>query len=1213
MSAIKVVQVNIQHKRTAAINLCRIVQTSTADIALVQEPYFRHGRFYVGNLVNPNFVAFSKEGMTNPRIMPRACILLSNAINGSLVPSLTTRDICVVLINVKVGNVDKQYVYCSAYFPHDMASPTEDFKKVVSHCDKNNLPLIVGSDANAHHIVWGSSDINPRGLDLMEYLCSTNLNILNIGNIPTFVKSNREEVLDITLCTNKITHEVNNWRVSEEESLADHRFIFFDHMNGCMEIFRFRNPRNTDWSVYTDTLASKFHGYQPSIEGPDDLDDVVEITTSNIIEAFEEACPLRTIKSTRGTPWWNTELSKLRKMCRRAWNRRRTEGVDAFKLARKAYKKALKSAERQGWKNLCTNVSSVNETSRLNKVLAKSNDFQVNCIRDEAGNFSNDDDEVLENLFRIHFPGCLDLEPFINPDHFSAHFESWATARRLVTPESIKWALNSFSPYKTPGADGIYPCLLQKGFDYFKNILKQIFVCSLATGYIPKSWREINVKFIPKGGRATYDEAKSFRPISLSSFMLKCLERIIDHNIRSESLSRHPLHEMQHAYQRGKSTITLLHHVVHDIEKAFSQKQSCLGVFLDIEGAFDNVSFNAIIEAALFHGVPSVIASWIHEMLKNRYLNSSLRRAYIRKQCIKGCPQGGVLSPLLWNLVADGLLRKLNSLGFPSYGFADDYLTMIVGLCVNTIFDLMQQALREIEEWCSEIGLSVNPNKTTLVLFTNKRRITGVRPLCFFGSEVCVTDQVKYLGVILDSKLNWSAHIDFRIKKACMAFGQCRRTIGKSWGLKPKYIYWIYTAIVRPILAYGCLVWWQKGEMRTIQTKLNHLQRMCLMALSGAFSSTPTAALEALFNIRPLQIFLKQEAYSCAYRFQANGLWYHDPNNNSSHTRLWSHIITWDKFVLAPSDVTLPISFPNSDLNISFPLRSEWTSGYVERTISNNIIVFTDGSLLDGKAGAGVYSQELRLQQSYSLGTYCTVFQAEIFAIICGVQGALQQKVMGKIIYFCSDSQAAIKAIGSNNSRSKLVIACRTQLEELSSVNAVHLLWVPGHSNIAGNEWADELARNGASIDFVGPEPAVPISVCWIKQKICSWALSEHNRLWADLDTCRQTKLFLSGLSPKVSNYLLNLSKNNCSTLVRTITGHCNLNYHLANIQRAESFACDLCEADYGTPFHLICSCPAIAQLRYKIFGHHLLDESNYKNLDLKNILQFISRCGKEL
>ena len=64
----------------------------------------------------------------------------------------------------------------------------------------------------------------------------------------------------------------------------------------------------------------------------------------------------------------------------------------------------------------------------------------------------------------------------------------------------------------------------------------------------------------------------------------------------------------------------------------------------------------------------------------------------------------------------------------------------------------------------------------------------------------------------------------------------------------------------------------------------------------------------------------------------------------------------------------------------------------------------------------------------------------------------------------------------------------------MSIINAVNLVWVPGHSGIFGNEWADELARKGAETDFVGPEPALPISSCWIKQKIRSWAFSEHAR-----------------------------------------------------------------------------------------------------------------------
>ena len=61
---------------------------------------------------------------------------------------------------------------------------------------------------------------------------------------------------------------------------------------------------------------------------------------------------------------------------------------------------------------------------------------------------------------------------------------------------------------------------------------------------------------------------------------------------------------------------------------------------------------------------------------------------------------------------------------------------------------------------------------------------------------------------------------------------------------------------------------------------------------------------------------------------------------------------------------------------------------------------------------------------------YCRVFQAEIFAIMCGTQAALKQRLFGRIFDFCSDRQSAIKALSSADSRSKLVIACRNQIEE---------------------------------------------------------------------------------------------------------------------------------------------------------------------------------------
>src|SRR5450759_693870 len=110
------------------------MQNGISHVALVQEPYFSKGYFYLGNLENPTFATFSKSGMTSSRVMPRACVLVNNAIVATLISELTIRDVCAVTIDVTVGNLNRKYVYCAVYLPHAEPSPTDDFQKVIAFC-----------------------------------------------------------------------------------------------------------------------------------------------------------------------------------------------------------------------------------------------------------------------------------------------------------------------------------------------------------------------------------------------------------------------------------------------------------------------------------------------------------------------------------------------------------------------------------------------------------------------------------------------------------------------------------------------------------------------------------------------------------------------------------------------------------------------------------------------------------------------------------------------------------------------------------------------------------------------------------------------------------------------------------------------------------------------------------------------------------------------
>lgn len=197
------------------------------------------------------------------------------------------------------------------------------------------------------------------------------------------------------------------------------------------------------------------------------------------------------------------------------------------------------------------------------------------------------------------------------------------------------------------GLDGVFPALLRWGGDGLIRCLASILRSCLALRFVPLKWRDVKVVFIPKPGKSDYSDAKSFRPISLTSFLLKTLERLCDRFIRDGALIKTPLHRNQHAYSSGKSTESTLHMVVHRVEEALMNKQLCLGTFTDIEGAFDKTSFSSISAALSRHGVNPVIASWIENMLCKRIVKTTedgeegaivaIRRGLVTSSLEHGC------------------------------------------------------------------------------------------------------------------------------------------------------------------------------------------------------------------------------------------------------------------------------------------------------------------------------------------------------------------------------------------------------------------------------------------------------------------------------------------------------------------------------------------------------------------------------------------------
>ena len=298
----------------------------------------------------------------------------------------------------------------------------------------------------------------------------------------------------------------------------------------------------------------------------------------------------------------------------------------------------------------------------------------------------------------------------------------------IFSPKRMKKSLAEFDPLSAAGPDGIRPVMLLKAWETNNAAYTNIAKASYRTSHTPVCWRNATGIFLPKPGKGDYYNSKSYRTISLSPVPLKWMERLVLWHMEEDLKIYSKLSKRQYGFTKGASTETALHKLVHKIERAILNSGMALGTFLDIEGAFDNVAFHAI-EKALNKKCSSLNTNnWIMSMIKSRSATVEIHGNKKTIKIVRGCPQGGILSPFLWNLVVDSLLNYTkNRIPCDIQGFADD-LSLIAtlesssngkgGFDADTLREITQKSLNSIDEWCKENGLKISALKTHSVMFT---------------------------------------------------------------------------------------------------------------------------------------------------------------------------------------------------------------------------------------------------------------------------------------------------------------------------------------------------------------------------------------------------------------------------------------------------------------------------------------------------------------
>jgi hypothetical protein len=218
----------------------------------------------------------------------------------------------------------------------------------------------------------------------------------------------------------------------------------------------------------------------------------------------------------------------------------------------------------------CQENKDVPGSAKLMKIMATQTINRVSTIKLPDGQYTQTGKGKLKELFRVHFPDSKligDSDGGQGQQNLDIcgrimNRADWNLARRVINQSKIRWTLGIFKPFKSTGTIGTLPELLQQRTEHLVPRLCCIFRACMAYGIILKAWRQVKVTFIPKPRKLDNTEAKAYHPITLSFFLLKTTEKLVDRYIRDGALKIHPLHRNQHAYPIGKSTETALHNVV---------------------------------------------------------------------------------------------------------------------------------------------------------------------------------------------------------------------------------------------------------------------------------------------------------------------------------------------------------------------------------------------------------------------------------------------------------------------------------------------------------------------------------------------------------------------------------------------------------------------------------------------------------------------------
>lgn len=428
--------------------------------------------------------------------------------------------------------------------------------------------------------------------------------------------------------------------------------------------------------------------------------------------------------------------------------------------------------------------------------------------------------------------------PFVHPHVFSLAFPSPNHLSRItLTLTNPSHSSNYKRPFTNPivnqsqASTGLIFLIISNLPISILNPLLDTFNNLLAAGEFPDAWREFLVFFIPKS------TAGKFRPISLASCLLKLLESLIQTRLIQWLESHTMLSASQFGFRKSKSCLDNLSILTSEIYNVFASQQYTACIFVDVAGAFDNVDRGNLMLQLRDMGLPWSWCKFVFNLTSSRSLFFKIADKTLGLYfASKGVPQGCILSPLLYILYTNELDKHLHPRS-NCVLFADDIAIFSRASHLPDCIVSIQSSLDAVSSYLKARGLSVEPSKSDLVIFS--RKVFNPAPPSVQINSVPVSGslQAKFLGITLDFRLTWHPHLSNILSKLKKLINiiKCLRTTW--WGANPAFLITVYRALMRSIIEYGSSV--IPLQQHPLFKKIEVIQRKALRLPTGFRNSTP--------------------------------------------------------------------------------------------------------------------------------------------------------------------------------------------------------------------------------------------------------------------------------------------------------------------------------------------------------------------------------------